>query len=54
MYLDTEERQAAASTQQQQAEFPPCCGQWVVASGNSWQIMIRLTVVIASWRLVQT
>ena len=53
MYLNTQERPAAASTQPQQAEFPACLDHQAIASGNSWQIVSRLTVVLASRKLVQ-
>ena len=54
--LNIPELQAAASTQQQQAWFPPCRNlvHWEIASRKFWRIMILLTVKIASGRLVQT
>ena len=54
--LDIPELQAAASTQQQQAWFPPCRNlvHWEIASRKFWRIMTLLTVIIASGKLVQT
>ena len=56
MYLNTQDRQEAASTQPQRAEFPPCRNKvhLEIVSRKCWQIMIRLTVVIASGKPVQT
>ena len=56
VYLDILDLQAAASTQQQQAGFPPCRNQvhWRTVSRKCWRIMILLTVVMASGKPVQT